>query len=387
MLVSAVGVAAICLGLLQPQPAQASDESRVELVYEFTEPVSLENAGSAIPSVEEGMRLDAIRFENGPIVGEFNPNGDIDAESYAGQFREMYGVEPAVVSVRVVPQDEVLTQVAPSRSHQQEEVIEERIDIESRNLSIPVEIPTADVLEGIVTTSDSANYGSQGKRAGVDPYRGWEPEWAEAGTWRSGAYQFFRIQGWWSAGYTTKNVPQGFGLEFGIDLYNNRGGGVRPACLPHVSEYFLGKMKAWPSWQMIVPGWTPGVGDAGVYADWNDLGDACNRRSFTLGARYAQRLPMIWAANKADVTVLIQAENGPASSNTVGAGIQMVDNGYCDIEPLLALTDCMGVLQTKTTAVEMYRPLLSAGRGWAASPSLCWRSYGFGLLAPEKKTC
>lgn len=369
-------------------PAVADEEqTRTVTRHEFSESTTLADAEIIISTIAaKDQDIVTYQYQNGPVVGEFNSNAGMTLEEFASQYQRMYGVAAAVTAV-LTTRDDTRSQRSPEitpsdgTDHVSTVIVTEYVD--TSKFAIQSEIPSTTTLEQ-VTGVVELEAGASAKTAATGD--AWQPEYVNAGTWRSGSYQYFRMNSKWEYGHAADQVPSGFGIEFGIDLYNSSYGGSRPNCPYGYKDAFLAKNHSWPSWQLVVPGWTPSAGDAQVYADYNDLLDACNRNSFALGVRYPDRLPMIYAANQPDVSMLIQAPIGTTSSSKIGANIQLVDNGYCDSYPWMALTDCMGVLQSVPPG-QGSRAVLSASRDWYAEPHVCWVSPDYGLEPPAVVFC
>lgn len=409
------GLAATLVALTfaaQPMPALATTPGETTLSvieYEFTSPVSVESATTLATAANPTATMWSYSFHNGPVFGEFNPLGGQTSEEFVANYRDTYGVEPAITAVIMV--SEVDSGDSPQHSYSSSqqgyvgtqqgsssttpEMTFEAHTLVSDGLALSEISPSEEAVAQITSYSPTTNATTTSYAASnlnADPKRSWQPEIVNARTTRTNGHQQFKIQAKWADGHHPRNLPKASekGLEFSINLFNFAGG-KRPACPAGFRENFIAVNRNWTVVQFITPAWKPGHPDVRVYADYNDLTDSCGTNSFTVGIQYADRVAIAHAANAFDVTTVIEAPIGKTKSNVVGGSIDVISNQSCTKESVKSqLTDCMGVFPLwDESQYEPARTILGAHREWRAAPNLCWRSWGYGanLNDTAKVTC
>lgn len=184
----------------------------------------------------------------------------------------------------------------------------------------------------------------------------------------------------WVNGDAPSHLPQHWGIEFEVNLYgNNVNTGLRPSCFltsnglrdPYYKQRMAAQNQNW-NWQVIRPDGQTAPSTLGAYADYNDLGDSCNKASFAIGLRYPQNIQYVnqgWG-----IVFLIDAPKGMAAESLVQAGTQAVYDGFCNVWPysLGPKTDCMGVTAgTWPLSVAQATTTLGTNRG-RTGPNECW---------------
>jgi hypothetical protein len=191
----------------------------------------------------------------------------------------------------------------------------------------------------------------------------------------------FRQYALWSGGNTPAATPSGWGMEFGVDLYNGATGTRNPfgGCPGDFRRQFIAANRDY-SWAVTFGSTNLSVSTE-AYADYNDLFDSCGRNSIAVGLRHPERIPA-FKSGRYSALVSIRAPRGTAASSRVGGDVQLVDAASC--LPGIALTDCMGIGSSlvPSNGADMHRATLGEKRKWVAKPNRCWISGSSGTAAP-----
>lgn len=224
----------------------------------------------------------------------------------------------------------------------------------------------------------------------------WEPNWAMMEAKRpSPTASFVKVRGQyqWSVLDTAPYVlPDHHGLEFGMNLFTDNPsvtGNVRPWCSPsQYKDVPFAKNYGW-AWSAFVANpyaYGPNITNLaaqGVYADYNDLSDACNRNNVTIGLAIPQDIPLAYQSWVYIFGWEVLADRGWDDTSRISAEIQTVSTARCEVDPWMTLTDCMGAIDSGWSDS---RPVLNINRGWTA-PNKCWISDVFGTIPPVSYTC
>jgi hypothetical protein len=322
---------------------------------------------SPTPDAVVGYRID-----NGEIVGEYMTLSGQSPSEFRADFFARYGTEPRVSGF-------VVEGESPSRASA------------SRRSSVdpaPIETSLPDFTPAPVPADRKAALEAEGGSGATGPslFSGsynWKPSNVSSKIKRSGTHQYFDMTVGWYAGTSPTGIDARFGLEAGIDLYNDATGtrgSILPGeiCGPGFRDQFIAKNYDWYSWSVFSPNGS--LSASSPYADINDLSDPCGRNSMAIGFKDPQKFPGD-AFGMYEIATHIDAQVGVTSSSRIGGGIQLVDKVNCSWG--FSLTDCMGtgLLEGET------RFTLGTTRNWVADPNKCWTSGGNGDVAPVAVTC
>jgi hypothetical protein len=338
----------------------------------FDHPVTLDDAIKADKPVNDSPV--AYRIEGSGVVAEWAPQAESEAAFSAG-FRKSFGIEPQVVGYLVevrLPSVDAAARAGTLPVRRDTVAVDAP---EFRSAEVPAE--NREALSG----SGSGVEGERELDSAADATAAAEPTLRAAALstqwWaRSARFELYRLNGY-QYFYSTltfgasgqEAIPSGFGMEVGIDLYNDATGsrGGVPICGPGFRDAFIAKNYNWTSWQAFSP--DGDVSAARPYADYNDLLDPCNRNSFAIGFQYGDKL------TGTQLSTVIQAPTGNTATSRIGASLQLVDNNACT--PIESsgeggATDCMGILERTPDGVEPAQIMLAAESRTVSDYTACW---------------
>ena len=325
----------------------------------------------------------AYRYENDEVIGEYTPSADYTPTDFDDEFELNYGTDAQVVAF-VVERTTV-------------------VDADG-NLATP---DGAVVVSGLPLFVAPTGYGAantkldefakqgrdtaESKRAiegtsndlSATTVTEWRPDQVATNITRYGTHNYFQEFVTWFPGSSSPHaIPPIFGLEIGVDLYNNASLNKRPyGCILGYKDAFFAKDHGW-NWSVLNSDYSPLPASVRAYADYNDLLDTCNRNNITIGIANPQNIPTSPNNGGYAMLVSVDAPSGTQVSNRIGGGIQLVDRFACAVSlGTTSLTDCMGAAQLVPTEVPSSRPTLAATRNWVA-PDRCWLSDDFGTTPP-----
>lgn len=352
-------------------------ETRVNVP--FTSPQSLLDA-IKVP-VALGHPVLGYRFENNEIVGEFAVDGASSADEFVKTFEQRYGTQPQVVAAIVsLPVDEAKQRYMQRSS--------DGIAAVGDTFTAPPADPAK--VEALFASQRATADAPSSARTAADPAHTWHPKSAEltVTNWAPSFVNFTQFYYWPGGNSQTQYQFADDGFEAEINIYTNHPNyqsGVRPRTCPvDYKDRPFAKNHDW-TWEALInagSGMGPVAASVGAYADYNDLGDDCNRNSIAIGFRNPQDLPN-GPGGRQELAITITAPRGLDSAGKVSGLMQPVSEHTCVLVPWLALTDCMGATLPYDATP---RYTLSTSWGWTG-PNLCWRSDGYGLVDPTTFNC
>jgi len=364
------------------------DETRVTIRFDV--PLSLRDALST--SEVHGYPVNAYRFENPEVVGEFSIHGGQSPEDFLKGFSDMYGTSPQIVGVVVT----VPSEVAKSWSEQKS-----ASSLSVRASAAPYTAPPASPakIDALLREARAANPDLDGRSPGEFPAQGdvtraaistWKPTQAEIQIFRPNSSTVYFSQYYYWDGVTAKTtgLHPDDGFEAEVNIYTDDldmiAAGVRPDCgVPNYKDRPFAKNYGW-TWSALVntgSGMGSIAASVRAYADYNDLSDDCHRNSMGIGIRTPQAIPS-YPSGMQEILLTIQAPRGGDNTGKIDGVVQAVNETWCNLNTWLSDTDCMGVSSSSSGA----RSTLAGWREWTA-PNKCWRSLDYGNVAPVAYPC
>ncbi len=138
----------------------------------------------------------------------------------------------------------------------------------------------------------------------------------------------------------------------------------------------------WFGWVIAGQDTVVAPGSIGLYGDYNDLSDPCTVSSIAVGAADPWQIPSTVAGTQ-DLMLTMYPNRGTDASSKIGSLVQPVSRDWCQRNPSMPLTDCMGVTPGSYPGPgpSSSRPVLGDWRNMRA-PELCWTSQNYGNDAP-----
>lgn len=393
---AAVSVAGLCaIGSVAnaTEAGESAKVTRIDVPFEHGTTLA-----EAVRTTEVSDRpVLAYRFENDEVVGEYAPQSSSPGE-FLADFRAQFMTEPRIVGVVVAASESDSIAVASRLSSTPLEAHGE----EFTPAPVPANSPAAQKFvepreRALKAAGDSyqPDASREGSLMSVQSSTRWDPDQADIMVFRSDAdtVYFQQYYAWVSLETSPNRVPDHFGLEFEVNVYNptlDPQAGTRPFCLPGYKEQPFAINYNW-TWYVfvgspagMVPGWASTLG---AYADYNDVTDPCARNSIAIGFANPRAIPIWQGSTVYDIMIAIQAPRGVQNAGQIGGVIQPVTTYGCEQSPNLSLTDCMGLVGvTWPGPGPDSRTTLNEARNWTAPPK-CWTSYGYGGVAPSVYTC
>lgn len=338
-----------------------------------------------------GYPVVGYRFANGQVEGEYYLGGGISAREYANEFHDAYGTEPQVVSAIVkVPVEtartwqreatrdvsSVITPLGPKYTAAPVDLARVEIALHAHRASAGVDVADDSIDSSVPELDAYATYN-------------WRPTSAEIEVRRVGIKVYFSQYYYWdgtNARTTGLGTDDGFEMEVNIRTAATKyqaGSRGLLSCPAGYKDQPFAKNYGY-SWSAF---YNKGNGMTGVprgvqaYADINDLWDPCPQSSMAIGFRNPQLIPL-GPNGRQEVLVTITAPRGKDETGKISGVVQAVNEVGCNLQPWMALTDCMGT----TTSTAGARSTLAASRGWTA-PTKCWRSTQYGNVTPTTYVC
>lgn len=333
----------------------------------FDNPLRLADAVSLAQRQSETTL--AYRYENPHVVGELSANADYSVGEFLKLFNEKFGTEPQVVGLVVERQRPANQPTAPQDVY----TIATGLD----KFAAPP-IPT-EKLDAISKSGNRTDVYSAADSTSSLLASEWRPNNIYSWTMRSGTHQYFSQTAEWHVGASSPgNLDTAYGMEFGIELWNDATGvrnNLPPLCGPDYRDQFIAKNYSWNNWW--VTSMTSTLIHVNAYADYNDYGDECGRNSMAIGLGTPQSSAFTDPSVNA-IDFWIDAPIGVTGSSEISGGVQTIDNGWCVFNGSMSLTDCMGLGQQTAGS----RASLNVSRGWIAAPDRCWVSTAYGTVPP-----
>lgn len=345
---------------LQKQEESSDDLLRVTL--ELQHPLSLRDAISASERLKESVV--AYAFTAGAATGEYAPES-LPANDFLKYFAEDYGTQPQVTGFVV----------ARAVKDERKVDVRERTTVGSE---YDVFVAPPVVAGGsVLARQQAADVALANAPAAAQGKGG--PSWiadftAQAVLDRPTGPYVGGYFAWRNAGPA---LPDGIGLEFEVNMFNPSvaaPNNLRPACFDlSFKDRFWAKNYGY-TWVVYN---TYGVAPPdGAYADINDTLDLCQTQSMAIGVRYPETLTSFMGEKALDVQIFSSA--GLSSSSAISGNIQAVSAQTCEINPLMSLTNCMGVWDIEDRwagypAGNYNQLTLNVSRDWVA-PGRCWQT-------------
>lgn len=365
-----------------------SDSNKVSdttsILIKFAHPLSLADAIDVAQS--EDIAGSVFRFENQTLVGEYSTSSGVPLDQYLEKFRSDFGVEPAVVGVRTnisleesrtLGSNEVQTNFGANLELQASQEMRPDSHIGSQLRKIQAQHSIAKQSRTATTTMTR-----------------WDPNFVMQDVTRNTGSTYTSIVGnyvWSDLDTSPLLIPDTYGLEFEVNAFTpNVVGLFRPYCVPGTPIYKdipFAKNHDW-NWSAWVSnpntyGTIFNPATLGVYADYNDLSDECDRNSLAVGVAVGNEIPLAYNSYVYTFGMQIDAPNGSDSTGEISAVVQSVTGSYCISNPTMALTNCMGI---DPPSWADHRMVLNKNRGWTA-PNKCWISDSYGSVAPVTQAC
>lgn len=346
------------------------------MIVPFSVPVSFSTAVTEAAAYPGDVT--AIRYDNPELTGEYSFGSGVTPAAFESDFLAQYGTTPAATGLVVtttVPEDSLVG----ARS--------------STPATIPVNSPafvpppaTFDAkMQSLFEPPSSAEREAvargSSQLAGVTDWRVSQAD-IQITNYTPNRVTFIYSY-WWLGPNSPHLIPDGFGLEFEVNMYGTYGTGSRPFCytedLPVQADLDYKKRQAaqnqnW-NWRVIRPDGVTAPSSLGAYADYNDLSDECPRSSIGVGMRYAENIQYVNGAY--GILFVIDAPKGFTSTSKIDSVIQAVSDDFCTsiLGSMMSLTDCMGVYSGSwpSTGGPKAQTILNSSRDWWA-PNKCWLS-------------
>lgn len=325
-----------------------------------------------------GYPVQAYRFENPEIAGEYSPQTGGPISEYLADFEKMYGTQPQFVSVIVD---------LPVATAEKWYRAGDLNGIAVRGTVFRAEKANRETIDNLLREHREQARGSYSEMS-TNGYGDWKPEQADIKIFRIDSSTVYFEQFYYWNGTDTRAawMPTGYGIEMEINIRADSASyqsGLRPFCNGGYKDQPFAKNYGW-TWSALVntgSGMTGVSSAVGAYADYNDLSDACGKNSMAIGFKSPAQLPS-YPNGANEVLVTIIAPRGVENSGYIGGLVQSVNSPQCSVFPWMALTDCMGV----SSGSVGNRPTLGEYRNWRA-PDKCWLSFNYGNDAPFDNYC
>lgn len=365
-------------------PAKSEERLQSEIttyILRFSHPVSLQDAVTI--AKEAGLDAKAFRFENQNLLGEYSPDPGVPIEDYLETFYSDFGVSPAVVGVLL----EISAEEAAKHTTRE---IQSEIGAEfplQEALGISTESRVGQELSAIEKQHPEERSDTMSLSA-----TRWDPDIVMQHVTRNTGASFTTFSGtyiWGDLDTSPLMLPDKHGLEFEVNVYTPNAYGIKPFCVPAIGykliPFAVNQYWSWSSWvsDPSAYGVIFNLATLGVYPDYNDLSDECNRNSIALGVASPWDIPLGYMSSAYVFGTQIDAPNGLDSNGNISAVVQTVSRHHCEANPSMPLTDCMGIVDSGWGA---NRPVLAAWRNWVA-PNKCWWSHDYGEIPPVEEFC
>lgn len=382
----------------------SGDSLNVVASQPFDHPIRIEDALDLSQSSQ--LEVTAIKFENPSAVGEYSLLDGLSLPDFKAWFRNLYGTEPQAVGFRVRTEAVPLSATRWSES----ETVQSRLlavnkqpptIATNRDIYLAPEPTGGDVHEyfgsSVLNEASTALAESTSEPNGpvnsivnsVPDAVSWAPNFMEIRVERVGVRQYFSQFAAWRFGADPDNRPQvtvpplnipvNWGMEFGVDVYNDDQpwGYFHPSCFE--SDYLA--MNESFSWG-VSQGANSLPASTKPYADNWEVADVCNRNAFAVGLAEPWNIPEN-SNGFEQVLISINAPIGTQSQSKIGGSVTLLDDYFCQVYPFVGLAQCMGdALAPPPSPYKPYRLTLNPSRNWWAMPNKCWISGNSGQKYP-----
>lgn len=309
-------------------------------------------------------------YSNPTVTGAFMPSAAYPKDKFLAEFQAEHGTVPQV--------DAFLT--SPGTIDDYKKAMAKKVSVTSPPFKAPSPprrgSKTQQELSRPLAGDQSVSLRSQ------DSALSWFPVESEVRTYQNDGNAVLQSSYKWNqtSGGSIGNLDAAFGLEVEVNLESDfTYHGSRPGCyrlteepvdIDSVRKNFWAQNQNWSSWWVATQfAQTPEGASMEPYADYNDLGDSCNRQSLAVGIGKPRNMPGQGQATYG-LRVSVVAPLGNVSDNHIyRAGLQPVHYD-CDLPPWYspAHSDCMAAYQTPyPNQDENYFPSLA--ENGAAYPS------------------
>ncbi len=389
VVIATVGVAISPAPYAAGDPVTTSSDMLVEIpvLTPLSHPVSLQDAiaASASSRMTIGAAVEGYKFEGDVVAGEYWPTADIPPEKFLSEFERATGTLPEVVGL--------LTKKSVPLKEVQRVERTKTLSLDAAVFVAPTvaELPASKVQEFTTARVKEESTSTAGVTALAGGYTA-QPRDAQIRVTTSTAFantvvisQFYNWYGGIDPFSSPLNIPDHWGMEFGVDLTTELPQyqvGSRPNCWPGYEEATAATNDNFTFWVFVTDGtqYLGSPGPAGFYGDYFDVLDACARTSITVGA--ADEIPWSPYDGSSYIDITILAAKGNEAASRVSGNIQAIERYSCEATPNTPLTVCMGLDETIAWPGPGSQTQLTKNTStvWYA-PNRCWYTPDFGSAA------
>lgn len=375
---------------------QTTEPEATHTEVAFAHPVSLKAALSVTSAV--GVEILGYHFSSDTIVGDYWLGTGLDVDTFLRNIEIETGTAPEIVGAYVEADkfEESRSRLKSGRSV-----------VLGAGL-VPFDAPDADIsrlnssIDDVGAAQASVEEPPVSSRASSDT---WQPSAVGAEVRNNGTQVGIEVVYSWE-GLNPYASPLAmadqWGMEFQFDFYTTNRGvigdenipnlGVRPWCGVIGTGYkdwavASNRPFSWYAFVMSGSNLILAPATLGLYGDYNDLSDPCTVSSIAVGMADPHQMTSDSSGNNHLKLSMFPAK-GMDSQSRVGAIVQPVSRQWCEMNPSMPLTDCMGVTPGTYPGPGPVasRMVLNANNNNFA-PDLCWYSGGFGTIPAVVYTC
>lgn len=378
-------------------------ETSTVVLQEFDHSISVDNAVLVAENSERPVT--AIRIENAGVSAEFSLLDGLTSDEFTEWFLDLYGTRPQASGLQVRVEARETAIGAPNESEKElstHSLVLPSVDLKPIVTGFPEFIADKPIGGSAYEQFASPDLSQAGIPVGevqtahplasqVPVGVSWAPSYMELRVERVGSRQYFYQFANWRFGADPGVRPQVYycgvpgcrtvdwGMEFGIDLYNNNlTPGLKPACQSNNESQFLALNEGY-SWG-VTQGPSSVALTTNAYKDDWEVTDSCRKNSFAIGLGMPWNIPQN-SNGFEQILISINAPTGGTASSIVSGTVTLNDNYYCVLGA--ALTNCMGDgLLAPPAPYDAGRLTLREGRNWIAAPNKCWISASSGTVSP-----
>lgn len=292
----------------------------VQVVAPFDHAITVRQAVDLAASRQQSIV--GVRVQNAASMAAYIIQPDFTSEQFDAWFLREFGTAPQAVGWIVEKERAVKTDGSP-------EVVPDEPVVTTglATFSAATALAPSQAATFAARSEKLATDGPSLKPLAAAP-NSWKPSLVEVDIEEDPANRSmqFRQYALWSGGSTPDATPVGWGMEFGVDLYNNATGTRTPfgGCPGDFRKQFIAANRDY-SWAVTFGSTNLSVSTE-TYADYNDLFDSCGRNSITVGLRHPERIPA-FKTGLYSVLVSIRAPRGATASSKVGGDVQLEQPG------------------------------------------------------------
>lgn len=312
------------------------------LVVATAHPVTASDAVSAAAQLD--LDLIGLRQQQPGLEGEAYISESYPVEEYIADFNATYGTQPAIVGLVLEAPDVSAPTSSNTRARTSSTEALLGDELAEATSRMPVFTPPPTVAPaGLQQARERAAAGPLQSRTfsafstSASVAEKWAPNYSEiaAVTNFEGKRVIQTYNNWdlnSGAGHDPRLMPEDWGFEFDVSLFNPNRTGTQPLCSGEGADAFWAT-RAVRSWTV----YTSASATLGSYLDFNNVLDACGRVSLAIGIGYPRNIPV---SPSAEMITRIVADAGTKTSSRFGAVIQGVSND-CNNLGFAPNTDCM----------------------------------------------